>query len=117
MADTCCEVTWLVNLLTSLQSPTPLPIPFYCDNKSAIYIASNPVFHERTKHIELDCHFVREKLQAGLIAPQHVSTSAQPADMFTKALSSSQLHFLRSKLGVSNPFTPPTYLEGGCYTI
>lgn len=107
MADTCFEVVWLVNLLWALQSPTPLPISFSCDNKSAIYIASNPVFHERTKYIELDCYFVREKLQEGLISPCHISTNVQPADMFTKTLSSCQLISLQSKLGVSNLFAPP----------
>lgn len=63
MADTCCEVTWLLALLKDLHLPQKLPVPFYCDSKSALYIADNPVFHERTKHIEIDCHLVREKLQ------------------------------------------------------
>ena len=54
------EVIWLRNLLTDLQSPQHGPVPFYCDSTVAIHIATNPVFHERTKHIELDCHQVRE---------------------------------------------------------
>lgn len=55
MANAICEVTWLFNLLTERHFQIPRPIVLYCDNNSAIQIAENPVFHERTKHIELDC--------------------------------------------------------------
>ncbi|WOH00570.1 hypothetical protein DCAR_0519936 [Daucus carota subsp. sativus] len=108
MADTCCEIVWLVNLLQSLQFPSPVPVPLFCDNKSALYIASNPVYHERTKHIEIDCHFIRDKLSQGLISTGHIRTDSQPADMFTKALSSIQLDNLQSKLGVINLLSPPS---------
>uniref|UniRef100_A0A2N9GUF1 Reverse transcriptase Ty1/copia-type domain-containing protein n=1 Tax=Fagus sylvatica TaxID=28930 RepID=A0A2N9GUF1_FAGSY len=102
MATTCCEVTWLKQLLTDLNVSHSQPVQLYCDNKAAIHIASNPVFHERTKHIEIDCHVVREKLQNGLIQTEHVSTNQQPADLFTKALGQSQAEFLLGKLGVLN---------------
>lgn len=88
LADTCCEISWLVSLLTELHVPNLVPVPLLCDNQSALYIAHNLVFHERTKHIEIDCHLVRQKLKSGLIAPQHISTHEQSADLFTKALSS-----------------------------
>jgi len=60
MTHTTCEMVWLKNLLMELDFRQPGPMPICCDNQSAIYIAQNPVFHERTKHIEIDCHFVRD---------------------------------------------------------
>lgn len=111
MADTCCEVIWLVAVLKDLLVYPQLPIPFYCDSKSAIYIASNPVYHERTKHIEIDCHLVRENFAKGLLKPFHISTTLQPADMFTKAIGAAQLTSLSSKLNVCNLFQPSNLRE------
>lgn len=58
MAQTCCEITWIVGLFKDLQILDLLPVTLACDNSAALQIAANPVFHERTKHIEIDCHFV-----------------------------------------------------------
>ncbi|KAK9053074.1 hypothetical protein SSX86_029704 [Deinandra increscens subsp. villosa] len=99
------ELTWLTRLLHEFSVPSIQPIDVTCDSKAAIHIAKNPVYHERTKHIELDCHFVREKLQDGLINLTHVSTLDQPADMFTKSLPTPKLHAFISKLGLSQPPT------------
>lgn len=99
MTHTTCEVVWLRSFLEEIGFSVQLPISLYCDNLAAIHIASNPVFHKRTKHIEVDCHLVREKLTGGVIATPYVSTGAQLADMFTKSLFKPRLEFLCDKLG------------------
>ncbi|XP_019248574.1 PREDICTED: uncharacterized protein LOC109227835 [Nicotiana attenuata] len=80
------ELIWLSKLLEELTMPLTLPIPIYCDEQAALHIARNPVFHERTKHIEVDCHFVRDKLIDGLISLHYVHTDDQLADILTKSL-------------------------------
>ncbi|EOY19798.1 Uncharacterized protein TCM_045138 [Theobroma cacao] len=86
MASTCCEVVWLKHLLSDFGIECIDVVILYSDSQSAIHINKNPVFHERTKHIELDCHFIKKKVLEGIIKPMYMSTNLQLADMFTKAL-------------------------------
>nr|GEY97604.1 hypothetical protein [Tanacetum cinerariifolium] len=78
----------------------------FCDNQAAMHIAANPVFHERTKHIEVDCHYVRQQVQSKLIRTCYVRTNNQLADVFTKVQSSSFFSRLLSKLGSVNLMDP-----------
>ncbi|KAJ0617172.1 putative RNA-directed DNA polymerase [Helianthus annuus] len=104
MCSATCEIMWIKNVLEELKSKYVLPVKLFCDNKSAISISYNPVFHERTKHFELDLHFLREKIVKGLIEPQKIATDIQIADIFTKGLSVSQHNEMCGKLGLFDMF-------------
>ncbi|XP_015170070.1 uncharacterized protein [Solanum tuberosum] len=74
MATTVAELVWLQGLLQELGAQVELPMELHCDNKAAIQIASNPMYHERTKHIEIDCHFIRERMQEGLVKTGYIAS-------------------------------------------
>jgi len=97
------ELAWLSRLLHELTVDNINPIPLKCDNQAAIYIAKNLVFHKRTKHIGLNCHFLREKLMEGLVSLSSVTTKHQLAGIMTKPLIGMQHHSTLGKLGVSHP--------------
>jgi len=98
MSFACSEIIWLRGLLGELGFPQVELTPLHADNTSVIQIAANPVFHERTKHIEVDCHSIRETYDARVISLPHISTTLQIVDVFTKALSKHRHHFLVDKL-------------------
>ncbi|CAH9080170.1 unnamed protein product [Cuscuta europaea] len=93
MAAVTAELKWLKGLLLSLGVVHNRHVSLFCDSRSALHIAQTAVFHERTKHIEVDCHYVRDAIQDGLLTTRHVSTGDQLGDIFTKALGQRQFLF------------------------
>ncbi|CAM8884293.1 unnamed protein product [Rhodiola kirilowii] len=112
MAQVSCELVWLTKLLADIKVTIPLPITLHCDNNAALHIARNPVFHERTKHVKLDYHVVRQHVSSSFLAPVYVPSTSQLADLFTKPLPGEVLTNLCSKLNVSN-FLHTLSLRGG----
>jgi hypothetical protein len=106
MANTTAELIWIQSLLQELCIPYHPPT-LLCDNLSAVSLAHNPVLHARTKHMELDIHFVREKVLSRQLQVLHVPATDQLADPLTKPLSPSNYSTIRSKLKVfSNEEAP-----------
>lgn len=105
IADTTCEISWLQLLLSELLIPQCPPIWVQCDNSTALDIAADPVFHTKTKHFALDCHFVREQVQQQLINPVFIPSSLQLADLFTKGLHKRAHWDLLSRLHVISSHT------------
>nr|KYP61042.1 hypothetical protein KK1_023466 [Cajanus cajan] len=110
LASTTCEIQWLTFLLDDFRVPYEKPALLFCDNDLAIQIASNQVFHERTKHIEIDCHVVREKVNRGVLKLLPIHSSMQLADILTKALHPHVFRESYGKLGMCNIHSQ---LEGG----
>ena len=104
LALASCEMVWMKRLLDDLQVNTRVVPILFSDSTAAIYIASNTVFHERTKHIELDCHTVRERLDSGFLKLLHVNTEDQVADILTKPLFPHHFEYLKSKMNILNIF-------------
>lgn len=103
LAMTVCEVLWVKQLLKDLGLTQLGSTTIFCDNKSALAIAANPVHHEKTKHVEIDCHFIRDKVTEEEIKPTYIPTTNQVADVFTKVLTVGQHQILLNKLGVRIP--------------
>ena len=106
VANAVAEASWLRQLLQELHAPLRRAVLVYCDNISTVYMSSNPVQHQRTKHIKIDLHFVREKVALGAVRVLNVPTSSQYADIFTKGLPSSVFTEFRSSLNVRGAADP-----------
>lgn len=113
LSTALCELQWILYILGDLKVTCHRPPVLYCDNQSAMHIVANPVFHERTKHLEIDCHFVREKVQNGVLRLLPISSKSQLADFFTKALHPGVFVPFLSKLGMTNLYHAPACRGGG----
>ncbi|XP_020696587.1 uncharacterized protein LOC110109731, partial [Dendrobium catenatum] len=100
LAALTADLIWIRRLLKEFQIPQDSPSTIFCDNTSAIALANNPVFHARTKHIEIDHRFIRDLIHNNTICILPISTVDQTADILTKSLSTSRFQFLRNKLTV-----------------
>ncbi|KAD2197633.1 hypothetical protein E3N88_41661 [Mikania micrantha] len=98
MADTVSELVWLETLLRELHVIMKAAPTLWCDNLGATYLSRNPVFHARTKHIEVDYHTVRERVARGQLMVRFISTKDQIADIFTKPLPTDRFALLKTKL-------------------
>lgn len=97
------ELMWLTNLLKELHIPIQHPPRILCDNVGATYLCSNPILHSRMKHISMDYHFVKEKVQAGNLHVTHVSSKDQLADILIKPLAASRFVDLTARCNLSMP--------------
>nr|GEX34489.1 putative copia-type protein [Tanacetum cinerariifolium] len=106
------EALWIRKLVSEIGFPFRGSTQIICDNKAAIQISKNLVQHDRTKHVEVDRHFIKEKLEAGIIELPFVKSSDQLADILTKAVGTDMFHKCLSKLNFRNP---AIQLEGECW--
>ncbi|GJV65068.1 ribonuclease H-like domain-containing protein [Tanacetum coccineum] len=106
VANVVAETSWIRNLLRELHTPLFTATLVYCDNVSVVYMSANPVQHQRTKHIEIDIHFIRDKVAAGHVRVLHVPSRFQYADIFTKGLPYPLFADFRSSLSVRKSPAP-----------
>ncbi|GJY37668.1 ribonuclease H-like domain-containing protein [Tanacetum coccineum] len=111
VANAVAETCWLRNLLCELHTLLSSATLVYCDNVSVVYLSCNLVQHQRTRHIEIDIHFVRDLVAAGQVRVLHVPSRYQFADIFTKGLSSALFEEFRFSLSVR---CPPAPTAGEC---
>ncbi|KAL0320389.1 UNVERIFIED_CONTAM: hypothetical protein Sradi_5300400 [Sesamum radiatum] len=103
MASTVCELLWISYLLRDFHILVEQLVPFWCDNKTSIRITLTPVFYERTKHLDIDYHLMRDHFKSGFIAPSHICGLDQPTDLFTKALFVPRLYSFIVQAGLRFP--------------
>lgn len=100
LADLAAELAWVRSLLAELKLPMPRKSVLWCDNLSAKSLASNPVMHSRSKHIEIDVHYIRDQVLQNEVTVAYVPTADQIVDCLTKPLTHARFNMLRDKVGV-----------------
>jgi hypothetical protein len=102
VANGVAEACWLRQLLQELHAPLTKSTIVYCGNVSAVYLFTNPIQHQHTKHVEIDLHFVRERMTIGDVRILHVPMTSQFTDIFAKGLPTSVFFKFRSNLNIHN---------------
>ena len=106
IALSLCEMMWLKGLLKELRLLRNETMILHCDNIAAINIANNPVQFDRTKHVEIDRFFIKEKLNCGVLRLEYIKSCSQLADCFTKDLGPKDNESICNKMGMINIFSP-----------
>nr|GEZ75055.1 putative reverse transcriptase, RNA-dependent DNA polymerase, Gag-polypeptide of LTR copia-type [Tanacetum cinerariifolium] len=106
MASTISEIIWVRWLLKDMQVQLTTPTSLFCDNQAARHIANNPIYHERIKHVEMDCIFVRERVETRDIETKPIESKLQLADLLSKGLGTQQLCSLLNKMGIRDLHAP-----------
>ena len=101
-----CKILWIQRIMEELRQPVEAPMKLYCDNNAAIIIAHNPVHHDWTKHVEIDRHFNKKKLEVGIICMPFVPTTQQTTCILTKGLFKPNFELLIGKLGMKDIYAP-----------
>ena len=105
-AHEICEALWLKLLLEELGLELHIPLQIHCDNKASIAITHNPVHHDRIKHVEVDRHLIKEKIDEGIIDVTYIPTHQQTANILTKPLHKPLYDRMVDKLGMYNLYNP-----------
>eukprot|EP00253_Pinus_taeda_P002224 PITA_02224 len=97
-----CETVWLRRMLADMHASQTGPTSLFCDNQGVLKLAKNPIFHERTKHVETHCHYIHQLVEDGSVQLRYVPTTEQPAEIFTKPLGPDKFVKFRGSIGVVN---------------
>ena len=111
LAQCSCEATWIRRLLEELKLLDNKPTHIFCDNQSSIKLSYNPVFHEKSKHFEIDYHFTRQKVEDNSIKVEFIPTQEQPADLLTKSLGRTKFEVCRHRLHLRDCLTNQPLIE------
>jgi hypothetical protein len=102
LADGAKEIMWLWNLLADMHIPQEGPTMLFCDNQSSIKLVKNPIYHARTKHIEIEHRYIREHVTIGDVEVAYIPTTKQEPDMLTKPMGRLKFAESRRQLGLTN---------------